>query len=445
MQVTPRPEAIDSQLVFRLYAWIALPVGLALYAWGPMALAGLHVPGLPFGRAAILRSAAAIFAATGVCALGFAGVTDPISRRNGLAWFAGAHIVFGLLFLGQWVAIFSLVLPPYVGWMALTAGVVLFYLAFTGPGTNLGRMSLRIQEEDGTMKHDRIALRSRSSLDALRSQYEQQIRQAVRQEERARLARDLHDAVKQQLFVIQTAAATAQTRFDTDANGARTAIEQVRSSTREAMTEMDVMLDQLQAAPLENTGLVASLRQQCEALGFRTGADVAFELGALPAETALPPGAREAVLRAAQEALSNVARHARAKTVQVSLAVDGPDLVLTVRDDGRGIAPKPGANGMGTANLAARAQEVGGLFELISIPQRGTTVRFAVPCGHLPAGDYLKRAALWGLVLLGGAALLFVGAPRLKPWGATSAAIALIAVMRYAVAGYRVRRGGLPA
>ena len=112
MQVPPRPEAIDSQLVFRLYAWIALPVGLALYAWGPMALVGLHVPGLPFGRAAILRSAAAILAATGVCALGFAGVTDPISRRNGLAWFAGAHIVFGLLFLGQWIAIFSLVLPP---------------------------------------------------------------------------------------------------------------------------------------------------------------------------------------------------------------------------------------------------------------------------------------------------------------------------------------------
>ena len=331
--------------------------------------------------------------------------------------------------------------------MALTAGVVLFYLAFTGPGTNLGRMSLRIQDEDGVMKHDRSALRlrSRPSLDALRSQYEQQIRRAVRQEERARLARDLHDAVKQQLFVIQTAAATAQTRFDTDADGARIAIEQVRSSTREAMTEMNVMLDQLQAAPLENTGLIASLRQQCEALGFRTGAEVAFEPGALPAETALPPGAREAVLRAAQEALSNVARHARAKTVQVALAVEGPDLVLTVRDDGSGIVAKPGSSGMGMANLAARAQEIGGRFELDSVAHRGTTVRFAVPCGHLPAGDYLKRAALWGLVLLGGAALLFVGAPRLKPWGATSAAIALIAVMRYAVAGYRVRRGGLPA
>ena len=197
--------------------------------------------------------------------------------------------------------------------------------------------------------------------------YEQQIRQGVRQEERARLARDLHDAVKQQLFVIQTAAATVQTRFDTDADGARIAIEQVRSSTREAMTEMNVMLDQLQAAPLENTGLIASLRQQCEALGFRTGAEVAFEPGALPAETALPPGAREAVLRAAQEALSNVARHARAKTVQVALAVEGPDLVLTVRDDGSGIVAKPGSSGMGMANLAARAQEIGGRFELDSV------------------------------------------------------------------------------
>jgi signal transduction histidine kinase len=211
------------------------------------------------------------------------------------------------------------------------------------------------------------------------------------------------------------------------------------------MTEMDAMLDQLQAAPLENTGLVASLRQQCEALGFRTGADVAFELGTLPAETALPPGAREAVLRAAQETLSNVARHARAKTVRVTLAVEGPDLVLTVRDDGGGFESKPGASGMGMANLAARAREVGGLFELDSVRHRGTTARFAVPCGTLPAADYLKRAALWGLLLLGGATLLVVGAPRLKPWGATCAAIALIAVTRYAVASYRVRRGGLHA
>lgn len=77
---------------------------------------------------------------------------------------------------------------------------------------------------------------------------------AASQEERHRLARGLPDSVKQQLFVIQTAAATPQTRFDGDSQGAREAIAQVRTSAREAITEMQAMLDQLRAAPLENTG-----------------------------------------------------------------------------------------------------------------------------------------------------------------------------------------------
>jgi signal transduction histidine kinase len=367
MPVPPRPEAIDSRLVFRVYAWIAIAGGLTLYAWGPMLILQLPAPGLPYGRAAILRTAAAILAASGVCASGFARLIDPVSRRRGLTWFAAAHLVFGGLFLLQWIGIFVLVLPPVVGWFSLVIGAVLLYLALTGPGGDFGRVAMTIQGEDGTVRHDRLVLRSKPSLDSLRSQYEEQIRQAVRQEERARLARDLHDAVKQQLFVIQTAAATAQARFDPDPDGAKSAIDRVRQSTREAMTEMEVMLDQLRAAPLENAGLVAALRQQCDALGFRTGAEVTFELGALRSEADVPPGAREAILRAAQEALSNVARHARARTVQVAFGQTGRDLVLTVRDDGHGFELHARGQGMGLTSLAGRAQEVGGTFLRVSI------------------------------------------------------------------------------
>ena len=106
------------------------------------------------------------------------------------------------------------------------------------------------------------------------------------------------------------------------------------------MTEMEVMLEQLQAAPLENAGLVASVRKQCDALGFRTGARVTFDVGTLPADSALDPGTRQALFRVAQEALANVARHARARNISVSLgSIDG-QLVLTVQDDGSGIKPE---------------------------------------------------------------------------------------------------------
>ena len=106
------------------------------------------------------------------------------------------------------------------------------------------------------------------------------------------------------------------------------------------MTEMEAMLEQLQAAPLENAGLVASVRKQCDALGFRTGARVTFDVGTLPADSALDPGTRQALFRVAQEALANVARHARARNISVSLgSIDG-QLVLTVQDDGGGFKPE---------------------------------------------------------------------------------------------------------
>src|SRR4029434_4966367 len=111
------------------------------------------------------------------------------------------------------------------------------------------------------------------------------------------LARDVHDGVKQQLFVIQTAAATAQERLTADAAGAGDALIHVRTATREAMTELDAMLRQMQAAPVANSGLAAALREQCEALAFRTGIEVDCRLGTLPEEWRLPLRAQEEVSR----------------------------------------------------------------------------------------------------------------------------------------------------
>ena len=175
----------------------------------------------------------------------------------------------------------------------------------------------------------------------LRSTYEEQIRAAAAQEERNRLARDLHDSIKQQIFVIQTAAATAQARSGADPNGAARALEQVRSSAREAMVEMEVMLDQLRAAPLGNTGLVEALKKLCEAVKYRSGSGGHhLKHGELPSHEAFPPGSQDALFRIAQEALSNAARHARASRIEVSLEASAVSLQLRVNDDGRGSTAK---------------------------------------------------------------------------------------------------------
>ena len=239
----------------------------------------------------------------------------------------------------------------------------------------------------------------------LRSVYEEQIRAAAGQEERNRLARDLHDSIKQQIFAIQTSAAAAQARFDNDAAGAREALEGVRSSAREAMAEMEAMLDQLRASPLESVGLVEALRRQCEALRFRTGAEVQVDIGEIPAPEQLPPGAAQSILRIAQEAFANIARHARATEVQVSLCVEGDDCVLKIRDNGAGFNPDArGLAGMGLANMRARAAERGGKFELRSTAGEGTRVLATIPLTKpedAEAADRLRQACgMAGAIIL---------------------------------------------
>jgi len=454
MDPRAHPEAIDTRLVFRIYAAIAITGGVLVYLWpllytwpsAPLDLA-------PYGRSdprtwgplALLRVVAATVVSFGCCGVAFSLVDDPPGRQRALVGFALAHLVFGAMFLLQWQAILSYWLPPAVGIGPFIVGLVLFYLGITAAGSDVTRWSpLFPAETEWGLRG--VMVRNKRSLASLRSEYEEQIRRAARQEERARLARDLHDAVKQQLFVIQTAAATAQARFDTDPEGAKAAVDQVRSSAREAMTEMETMLDQLQAAPLENAGLVSLLKKQCEALGFRTGAEVTFEAGALPPDTALYPGTREAMFRVAQESLSNIARHARARHVEVSLRSIDRRLVLAVQDDGCGMPGDRSPGGMGMANMAARAAEVGGDFEAVSAPKQGTIVRFSVPQVTRSARPYIIRAIWWGAVLVAAAVHAALRVPPERPWGPVAvvitgiAIVAAIAVARYGVASYHLLR-----
>src|SRR5579862_207300 len=96
--------------------------------------------------------------------------------------------------------------------------------------------------------------------------WQEEIRETASRQERTRLAEELHDSIKQQLFSIQANLAAAEVRWETDQPAVQEAIGQARASAREAMAETTAMLDQLQASPLESVGLVEALRRQCEAL-----------------------------------------------------------------------------------------------------------------------------------------------------------------------------------
>jgi signal transduction histidine kinase len=217
----------------------------------------------------------------------------------------------------------------------------------------------------------------------LRQQWVRQLSEAAAQQERNRLARDLHDSIKQQLFSINVSAAAIQERWTSDSTGARQALDNVRSSAQEAMIEMEAMLQQLRPAPLENVGLVEALRKQTEALQYRTGACVTAEFSDLPENDTLLPGTQEAIFRIAQEALNNIARHARAKNVHLRLyqQCDGenPVLWLRIQDDGSGFNTTQPGTGMGLTNINARAAEIGGRLHIESAPGEGTNLVVRIP------------------------------------------------------------------
>lgn len=210
--------------------------------------------------------------------------------------------------------------------------------------------------------------------------------EAAAQEERNRLARDLHDSIKQELFSMHIGAATAQERWERDPEGARTALADVRRSARQAMVEMEVLLHQLRPQALNSTrGLLEALREQGEALGYRSGARVTVVPGPEIPDERMPPGAREALFRIAQEALANVARHARAGSVRVWIGVEAEHAALRVEDDGQGFDPQAEMSGMGLRNLRERAAALGGTCQIASVPGQGTALAVHLPLLPPPA------------------------------------------------------------
>lgn len=218
---------------------------------------------------------------------------------------------------------------------------------------------------------------------SLMENWKQQIQEAAAQQERNRLARELHDSVKQQLFSINVNAATAQARWENDETGAKTALNAVRASAREAMAEMEAMLHNLRPAPLETIGLIEALRQQSEALQYRTGANVTAEIGELPTNQEMSPGTQDVIFRIAQETFANVARHARATNVRIRLhrqtGGDEDALWLKIEDDGSGFDIANADGGMGLANIRSRVAEIGGSLQLDSHEGEGTSLTVRVP------------------------------------------------------------------
>jgi signal transduction histidine kinase len=198
-------------------------------------------------------------------------------------------------------------------------------------------------------------------------------------EERNRLARELHDAVVQQLFGIVLAAESAGALVARDPAAAAAQVERVQVLARGAMEELRSVVFALRPGSLAEEGLARVLRKHVEVLRRVSGQRISL---AVDDEPQLGEAAAGHVLRIAQEALQNALRHAGAgASITVRLADGDGRLVLSVADDGRGFDPAGAPRGrrLGLTSMEERAAAVGGSLSVVSAPGAGTTVRLEVP------------------------------------------------------------------
>jgi signal transduction histidine kinase len=221
---------------------------------------------------------------------------------------------------------------------------------------------------------------------ALQSRLVEQARNAGVSEERQRLAREIHDTLAQGLTGIITQLEAAEQRHD-DLPAHRRHVRDATRLARESLTEARRSVHALTPGPLEHARLPAVLREHVASVGHRHGLTVHVEVEGWDAN--VPAEVEVVLLRVAQEALANVVKHADASFVGVTLSLLDDQVVLDVRDDGRGFRldrPRD-RNGFGISSMRQRLTEVGGTLTLESEPGSGAAISAAVPRTDLRPTD----------------------------------------------------------
>jgi NarL family two-component system sensor histidine kinase LiaS len=195
--------------------------------------------------------------------------------------------------------------------------------------------------------------------------------------ERNRLARDLHDSVKQQVFATSLHLGAAQVRWEHDPASARRSLATAFELTRQSQQELTSIIQMLRPVHLDAKGLRQSLADYVDRWQEQTGIAAEFEVRGNGPGT-LPPLVEDAFFRVTQEALANAARHSRASRVEVRLTFADNQVSLAIEDDGHGFDGRASASGVGLASMRERVEAVAGTLRIAGSPS-GTSVVAQAP------------------------------------------------------------------
>lgn len=202
--------------------------------------------------------------------------------------------------------------------------------------------------------------------------------------EREHLAREIHDTLAQGFTSIVTLANAVEVEIAADPDAARRHVAMMRETASENLAEARALVAARGPAALDATSLEEALSRATHRLGDELGLSARFTT---TGEGVPPPAAVQVgLLRAAQEALANVRKHAAAGNVTVTLGYEPGQVTLGVVDDGCGFDSGTHPPGQGLENLTSRAERTGGSCAVRSRPGAGTEVRMAVPTTDEPEG-----------------------------------------------------------
>ncbi|RXT08161.1 sensor histidine kinase [Ammoniphilus sp. CFH 90114] len=232
----------------------------------------------------------------------------------------------------------------------------------------LNDMTIRFQQQVASLQR----------LSAHNAELTDQVKQAAIVEERQRLARELHDAVSQQLFAISMTMAALKRTLAQDPDKASRQAELVEEMAAAAQSEMRALLLHLRPAHLEGKMLRQGVEDLLRELQAKHSLAFHWSLEELPS---MPKGMEDHLFRILQEALSNTLRHAKAQRVEIKLVVIENNLRLKITDDGIGFSLDKDrkASSYGMALMHERVAEIGGVLNISSAPGQGTLIEVTIP------------------------------------------------------------------
>lgn len=201
----------------------------------------------------------------------------------------------------------------------------------------------------------------------------------VREEERTRIAREIHDELGQQLTGLKMDVVKLRGRLEAERAGLGTPLGEVILAIDGTIRTVRRLASELRPSLLDDFGLRAAIEAQLADFGRRSG--IAYELDVTADEARIDPERRTAFFRIFQETLTNVMRHAEASRVRVTLQECDGRLVMQVSDNGRGISDEAllGSQSLGLLGMRERARLLAGELTIAGVPGQGTTVTVKVP------------------------------------------------------------------